>query len=213
VTPVARPRPKDRILFLETHLDPSPSSTRSEIRFMRELLENFQDVELVIERVHSRADLETFLGHARVRPQPRVVHIVSHGSRQHHHPQLVLSAEEAVDLDRKGDLRLFQDLNVEVLFLSCCLLGGDRDLMRRLLETSGVLAVLSYAGAVTDYQAFITESLFYHLAYGTYKGKRSDLSFREVYERLKFALDYLGIDDHKRPLVDPMLEAVFADES
>jgi CHAT domain len=201
------------VLFLETHLDPAPSSTRSEIRFIREFLENFGNVQLVVERVHSRADLEKFLEQARHRPKPRVVHIVSHGSRFHEHPRLFLSHDESVDLGTKKDLRLFEDLGVEVLFLSCCLLGGDRRMMHELLETSGVLAVVSYATAVSDYQAFITESLFYHLAYGTYKGKPSDLSFREIYERLRFALDYLGIDDHKRPLVDPMLEAAFADES
>lgn len=58
----------------------------------------------------------------------------------------------------------------------------------------------------------MTESLFYHLAYGYVRGRRSDLLLREVFEKLKFALDYLGIDPGPRPLDQPLIAAVFADE-
>jgi hypothetical protein len=57
----------DPRMLLETNLDPALDSVRSEIRFMRELLGNFDGVELVAGEVRSRADLEKFLWIARTR--------------------------------------------------------------------------------------------------------------------------------------------------
>ena len=64
---------------------------------------------------------------------------------------------------------------------------------------------------MSDYEAFLTESLFYHLAYGYVRGRRSDLAFIEVYQKLIFALDQLGIDPGRHPLAEPLLRGVFAE--
>ena len=82
---------------------------------------------------------------------------------------------------------------------------------RRVLDISGSDALFSYSRDVDDYEAFLTESIFYHLAFGHVRGRRSDLSFVEVYERLRFALDYLLIDPDRHSLANPLLAAVFAE--
>jgi hypothetical protein len=42
-------------MLLETNLDADLDSVRSEIRFIRELLSNFEGIELIAKEVHSRA--------------------------------------------------------------------------------------------------------------------------------------------------------------
>ncbi len=142
-------------MFLETQLDEAFTSQRSEIRFVRELLQTFGSIELIAKEVHSRGDLEKFLTVAREDSDIQAVHIVAHGERARHECALVLTSD------------------------------------------------------VDDYEAFLTESLFYHLAYGYIRGRRSDLPFVEVYERLRFALDYLLIDPDRHSLAEPLLAAVF----
>jgi hypothetical protein len=199
-----------RVMLLETQLDPDLTSERGESRYLHELFGNFGDLEFIAKQIHSRADLEKFLEHARGRRRFDVLHIVAHGRSSRTRTSIGLTDGESLDLRRGDALRLFRDLRVDALFLSCCELGREMPLMRQLLQTSKVGVVLSYTDDVTDYQAFLIEALFYHLACGFYRGMRSDLDWREVYERLKFGLDYFGIDDGKHPLVDPMLVAAFA---
>jgi hypothetical protein len=57
------------------------------------------------------------------------------------------------------------------------------------------------------------ESVFYHLAYGLVHGRRSSESFEEVYERPRFALDYLGIDHRRNALADPLIMAALCSSS
>jgi hypothetical protein len=197
-------------MFLETQLDLALSSPRSQIRFMREFLGNFGRLNLIAKEVHSRADLEKFLDHCRADQDVQALHIVSHGMESRHESCIVLTEDELVDLRDRNNRNLFADLGVEAIFLSCCQLGKDARTMQRLQEVSRAVAVFSYARDVDDYQAFLTESLFYHLAYGYIHGRRSDLSMQSVYEKLKFSLDYLGIDRSPSSLTEPMLGAVFS---
>ena len=202
-----------KVMLLETHLDSDLGSERTESRFLSEFFDNFGDLDFIAKQIHSRADLEKFLAYARGRNRIDVVHIVAHGKAGRRGTTIGLTGGESLDL-RRGDVqRLFHDLRVDALFLSCCQLGGERAVMRDLLRASGVSAVFSYADDVTDYQAFLIEAIFYHLACGYFRGARSDLDWSEVYERLKFGVDYLGVDDGKHPLVEPLLVAAFADES
>ena len=83
--------------------------------------------------------------------------------------------------------------------------------MRKLLTVSRVDAIFSYTDTVQDYQAFIIEALFYHLAYGYVHGRESQLPFADVYERLKFTLPFLGIDKERDALTNPLLMADFAE--
>ena len=199
-------------MLLETHLDADLRSDRSESRFLREFFENFGELDFVAQSIHSRADLEKFLGHARGRRRTDVVHVVAHGRAGKRGTSIGLTDGESLDL-RKGEVqRLFAGLRADALFLSCCQLGKEQPLMEKLLRTSTTGAVFSYADDVTDYQAFLIEALFYHLACGFYRGTRSTLEWREVYERIKFGVDYFGIDDEKNPLVKPLLVGAFASD-
>ena len=134
-----------RIMFLETQLDSRLSSQRSEIRFIRELLENFGFLELIAKEVHSREDLEKFLDAAREDVKVTALQIVAHGERGSEECALVLTSDEVVDLRRRENRRLFRELGVECLFFSCCRLGSDADLLSEILAESGALAVFSYA--------------------------------------------------------------------
>ena len=201
-----------RVMLLETQLDTDPTSDRTEHRFLREFFENFGDLDFIAKQIHSRADLEKFLTHARGRRRFDVVHIVAHGKAGRRGTAIGLTDGESLDM-RRGDVqRMFSGLKVDALLLSCCQLGKERAIMTQVLRLSGVAAMLSYSDDVTDYQAFLIEALFYHLACGYYRGERSDLDWREVYERVKFGVDYLGIDDGKHPLVDPLLVAAFSED-
>ena len=198
-----------RVMLLETHLDHDLGSERSESRFLREFFENFGDLEFVSASIHSKADLKKFLEHARERRRIDVVHIVAHGRSGRLGTSIGLTDGESLDL-RDGDVqKLFAALRADVLFLSCCELGKEDEVMRRLVHVSNTDAVFSYTDNVTDYQAFLIEALFYHLACGYYRGTRSTLEWREVYERVKFGADYFGIDDNPKPLVEPLLVAAF----
>jgi hypothetical protein len=209
MTPVRKPR-KMRVMLLETHLDADLRSDRSESRFLREFFENFGDLEFVAQSIHSRADLDKFLAHARGRRRTDVVHIVAHGRAGRRGTSIGLTDGESLDLRRADVQHLFADLRADALFLSCCQLGKERTIMEQLVAVSGTGAVFSYSDDVSDYQAFLIEALFYHLACGFYRGLRSELQWREVYERVKFGADYFGIDDNKHPLVSPLLVAAFA---
>jgi len=209
MTPARKPR-RMRVMLLETHLDADLRSERSESRFLKEFFENFGDLDFIANSIHSRADLAKFLAHARERRRFDVIHIVAHGRAGRRGTSIGLTDGESLDLRRGDTQKMFSALRADALFLSCCQLGKERAIMEQLLRVSTTGAVFSYADDVTDYQAFLVEALFYHLACGFYRGTRSDLEWREVYERVKFGLDYFGIDDNKKPLVEPLLVAAFA---
>lgn len=210
--PKAKPARTMKVMLLETHLDHDLTSERTESRFLREFFDNFGDLDFISKQIHSRADLEKFLQHARGRNRIDVVHIVAHGKAGRRGTKIGLTGGEFLDLRGRDVQRMFHDLRVDALFLSCCQLGREQEVMRQLMRDSGVSAVFSYADDVTDYQAFLIEAVFYHLACGYYRGARSDLDWREVHERVKFGVDYLGIDDGKHPLVEPLLVAAFSNE-
>jgi hypothetical protein len=209
MTPVRKPR-KMRVMLLETHLDADLRSDRSESRFLKEFFENFGELDFIANSIHSRADLSKFLDHARERRRFDVIQIVAHGRAGKRGTSIGLTDGESLDLRRPETRKIFADLRADALFLSCCQLGKERGIMTDLLRVSTTGAVFSYADDVTDYQAFLVEAIFYHLACGFYRGTRSDLEWREVYERVKFGADYFGIDDGKKPLVEPLLVAEFA---
>jgi hypothetical protein len=202
-----RPSSQIRVMFLETQLDRAFTSRRSEIPFMREFLQNFEGVELIAKEVHSRADLEKFLDEARRHPV-RVLHIVAHGSRVGGSACIVLTGDEFIDLNSWHNRHLFAGVKASAIFLSCCVIGSDAGILSKLVEESGAEAVFTYRYSVEDYQAFLVEALFYHLLYGSH-GNAAPAPFDEVYARLVFALDYFGIDQRPRALVDPLLVAVF----
>jgi len=203
---------KEKIIFMETQMDQELTSSRSQMIFMREFFRNLVDVEIISKEVHSRMDMEKFLDIAREDSSIKAVHIVAHGERTLEESAIVLTGNERLDLRLADNQSLFKGLRKEVIFFSCCQLGRDRRLMRKLLSIAEVDSIFSYRRNVNDYQAFITESLFYHLAYGYFYGRKSYLAvpWDDVYDRLVWSLYYLGIDKYKKyALKSPLLAAVF----
>src|ERR1043165_5320781 len=95
-----RPR-KMQVMLLETHLDTDLRSDRSESRFLRELFENFGDLDFISSSIHSQADLTKFLDHARGHRRVDVVHIVAHGRAGRHGTTIGLTDGESLDLHRR----------------------------------------------------------------------------------------------------------------
>ena len=199
-----------RVLLLETQLPARlASSSRRQIPFMEELLRPFQGLELIPERIHSRSDLKKFLDLARRDPRIRVVHIVSHGKYSTKRPVIILTGDEKINLAAEGRT-LFKGLRGKVILFSCCEVGGNAELMRVLLKASGAKAIFSYTDTVTDRQALITEALFYHLAHRHFSGRDSIQALRKVHEQLRFVLNFVGIDQDRDSLTDPLFAADFS---
>jgi hypothetical protein len=193
-------------MFLETQMDEKRSSERTQIPFMKEFFGNFQHVNIMPREVHSRADLQKFLKQAKKDRSIKALHVVAHGERTHEASNLVLTGGERVDLGLPENQSLFEGLNgkdhhVEAIFFSACQLGRRRTLMRTLLDASGVDAIFSYRRDVDDYQAFIIESLFYHLTYGHLIGRRSFPALDAVYNTLVQALHDLRVDRKRGPSI------------
>lgn len=156
---------KYQILFLETNLDEKLSSGRTQIDFMKSFFKNFKHVDFVAQQVHSKSDLLKFLDYARTE-KVDAVHIVGHGDISKNKCSLVLTMNEEIDLTKDENQKLFKNLNDCILFFSCCQIGADVDTMQKILKMSKAHAIFSYSDIVEDDQAFLIESLFYHLAIG-----------------------------------------------
>ena len=194
------------VMLLETQLDREMTSQRAQILFMREFFRNYPSVDFSAERVHSRADLAKFLDRARRNRAVQFVHIVAHGRSSRTRSQLVLTGNERVDLRVGRNQRLFRGLVDKILFFSCCEIGADNDLMRKLLKVSGARAIFSYVDEIEDEQAFVIEPLFYHLAHRA-ASERSSAPLEEMYQRLRFALHFLGIDKDRQAMTRSLLAA------
>jgi hypothetical protein len=120
---------------------------------------------------------------------------------------IILTRDEPVNLRRRENLELFSGLKADSIFLSCCWLGQDRSLLREILRRSGARAVFGYTDSVTDYQAFLVEALYYHLAHGI----KRRIPYDGIAELLRFTLDYLDIDTDPDALTEPLLIAETTD--
>lgn len=202
---------KSKILFLETQLDQKLSSPRSQIEFMKSFFRNYNHIEFIPKEVHSLSDLSKFLDYARKEKSVYAIHIVGHGEISKNECSLVLTMDERIDLADDENQKIFKNLTDRVLFFSCCQIGRDIDVMQKILKISKARAIFSYSNYLEDDQAFLIESLFYHLLIGPVPSYIKKMSINTVYEKLKFALDYLLIDDGEEPLKDPLLVADFSE--
>lgn len=205
---------KEKILFLETQLDSQLSSQRTQIGFMKSFLENYDLIEFIPKEVHSKSDLIKFLDYARKDKNIIAIHFSGHGEISKNKCSLVLTMDEKIDLTKSENQKIFRNLNNRVLFFSCCQIGNDIDVMNKILEISKAEAIFSYSDNIFDDQAFLIESLFYHLLIGYNGYKDGELSAITIYEKLKFALDYLLIDSREdnEPLRNPLLVADFYED-
>ena len=197
---------KERVMFLETQMHEKLSEPNVQIDFMKAFLKNYTKVELIAHEVHSRSSLKKFMDIARKDSRVKIIHFSAHGNICGSKCNMILTGDENVDLSKSENISLFRDLKNMVIFFSCCQIGDDKEIMKKILKRSKAKAIFSYSDDVYNEQAFVIESLFYHLVYGRKKGSRStNVNFNSIYKRLLFAIDYLGIDyEGDEPLGDPI---------
>ena len=94
------------------------------------------------------------------------MHFVGHGSIENVGTYLEIG-KQAVNLRDPSDLELFRDIGRGAdgswILLSCCDVGADGPTLRKLRHISGCAAVFAYQNVLHDYEAFVMDSLFYHL--------------------------------------------------
>ena len=198
---------KIKVLYLETQLDKRIDSKRSQIGFMKQLIPILADesVEIITKEVHSKADLEKFLRYARRDPDIQYIHFGGHGRARRGTCSIYLTGNEEINLNYKRNLGIFKNLREKIIFFSCCQIGSDSEAIKNLLKISKAWAIFGYSRDVYDHQAIIIESLFYYYCFVA----ATRLYFKTIYERIKFAIDYLNIDDNKEPLFDPLFVGYF----
>jgi hypothetical protein len=199
---------KQKILFLETKLDPKPSSNRNSIDFMKSFFKTQDDIDFESETIHSKVDLLKFLVDAKKYKNLIATHISAHGKGSKNICSLIFTKNEEIDLTKSENQKIFQDLNSRILFFSCCQIGRNADVMNKILKLSKAEAIFSYSDDVNDDQTFLIESIFYHLFIGYNGYNYNQLPIHIIYEKLKNALDFLLIDsrrDKKDILLNPLL--------
>ncbi len=170
-------RGRDDVLILETRLDTALRSPRHSGTFLREFLLSY-GVSALYERVHTKRDLEHFLGRARRTPNIPYVHFVAHGTKKGR-TKLRLTFE---DLDLRREAGIFKGLDGKLLIFSSCDIGADRGAMERILEFSRARAVIGYTEEIDDAYSYLAESLMYGLIFD------SHLSPMEIVKRVRAAL-------------------------
>lgn len=198
---------KIKVLYLETQLDKRIDSKRSQIGFMKQLIPILADerVEIITKEVHSKADLEKFLGYARRDPDIQYIHFGGHGQSRRGTCSIYLTGNEEINLNYKRNLGIFKNLREKIIFFSCCQIGSNSEAIKNLLKVSKSWAILGYSRDVHDHQTIIIESLFYHYCFAS----AARLCFKTIYEKIKFAIDYLNIDENEEPLFDPLFVGYF----
>ena len=170
-------RGRDDVLILETRLDPALHSPRHSGTFLREFLLTY-GVSALYERVHTKRDLEHFLGRAKRTPNIPYIHFVAHGSVKGR-SRLRLTFE---DLDLHREAGIFRGLDGKILIFSSCDIGADRAAMERILEFSRARAIIGYTKEIDDAYSYLAESLFYGLIFD------SKLSPADIVKRVRAAL-------------------------
>lgn len=198
---------KQKILFLETKLDPKPGSNRNSIDFMKSFFKTQDDIEFESETIHSKVDLIKFLVGAKKYKNLIATHISAHGIGSKNKCSLIFTNNEEIDLTKTENQKIFQDLDSRILFFSCCHIGKNADVMTKILKLSKADAIFSYSDIVHDDQTFLIESMFYHLLIGYNGYDYNQLPVYIIYEKLKYALDFLLIDTREKKdiLLNPLL--------
>ena len=144
--------------------------------------------------------------------KPDGIHFMGHSGRTKDKTFIVVGCEE-IDLKSEFDQSMFKgigfsdDLGTGWILFSCCKIGDDAESLKRLAEISGgtVFAFESSenpsdtGGKDTDrleHQAFIVDSMFYHLMFtphGYFNSDQDNIPYCDIRDRLKRAIEALAI--------------------
>ena len=112
-------------------------------------------------------------------PVVDMIHFVGHGDSD----GIVFPNAEFLDLTKKRNREMFANLGLEWLLFSCCQFGKKkRGLIDKLADEGAANVVLAYRREVLHHEAFLIDSMIYHMAYGQEVRRR--ISYKESCSRL-----------------------------
>jgi hypothetical protein len=188
----------DRVLILETRLDPRTlRSNRTYGPMMQQWLSAY-DVVALYERVHTVESLRRFIRREGKNVATRFIQIIGHGT---HMPGRVTATFNMtfgkLDLVKQADV--FEGLDGKILIFSCCEVGGNIRAMEAIKEASGAAAIIGYRRWIYDWHSNICEVLLYDRLI------TSRMSPRKVVNAVNDALEDLGIkvgpEGSKKPVL------------
>ena len=197
-----------KVLLLEGQLDADTASVRSQKEFMRILGTAYQVGnkkyvrEFIAKEVHSLADFKYFIDLVRKdRSANYLVHFVGHGESTEKETFLQLTNGDKISMKSKKGLSIFRDLpHVEIL-LSCCGVGKDQKALDTLRRVSGAQAVFAYTSLVYDYQAFLIDSMLYHLLFGPVPWRYDEIPYQSIGKRVQDAIESLLLFRNRKKIL------------
>ena len=117
-------------------------------------------MEALYEKVHTVEAMHRFLDQEGHNIATRFIHIMAHGVDEPGGGTATLHLTfDKLDLYNQADV--FAGLEGKVIILSCCEVGADSRVMRRLKKVSGAMAVIGYRLPVDDWYTNLVEALIY----------------------------------------------------
>lgn len=145
------------------------------ITFASKEVLNKDDFNLALDQVRI-ANIEN----RRAEQQPAVdmIHFIGHSDGA----GLYFPEGSPLRISQREDREAFEGLGVECLLFSCCQIGRKKDLLRKLGDESDALMVLAYRTEVEHYEAYLIDSMIYHLLYG--QSIEEVMSYHDIGNRL-----------------------------
>jgi len=134
------------------------------------------------------------------------IHFMGHGGKENDNTCIEVGCE-AIDLKSESDRNFFEGLGDGWILFSCCQIGEDTDSLDRLAKISG-RTIFAYGFSnnrshakdvgsnLLENQAFIVDSLFYHLALVPseyFDRNRNNVTYARIHDRLNKAVEALAI--------------------
>lgn len=188
---------RERVLFLEGHLDKNLASRREYGAMMKTWL-SAHDVVMDTAKVHNFANLTDFLRKEGNRPNTRIIHVIAHGYVDASQKPYLELTHETVSFAEKIDR--FPKLPGKILLLSCCGVGRAKRVMQDLRDSTMAKAVLAYRRDVNDDYTNLTEAMLYACLFERTQKLRTVVGM--VYDAMK----RLGLRTEDTPARKPVLE-------
>jgi hypothetical protein len=187
----------DRVLILETRLDPRTlRSNRTYGPMIQQWLTAY-DIVALYERVHTVESLRRFLRREGANVATRFIQIIGHGTHRPGRTTTFNMTFGKLDLVKQADV--FKGLDGKIIIFSCCDVGGNSAAMEAIKKASGAAAIIAYRRWIYDWHSNICEVLLYDRLIETRK------SPRKIVESVNYALEELGIkigpEGSKKPVL------------
>lgn len=179
---------QDRVLLLEGRLDRSLASERLYGEMFQKMIYALGKV-VRYERVHTKEDLKRFL-EREAKVHVRFIHLMGHGMdcRETGKTRFFTTFEE-VDLGDEDVIEeVFRGLDGTIIIFSCCEIGANSRILKKIKEVSGAAAVIAYRKEVKDWYTNLVESMLYERFIN-----QPEMKPITVVEKVNAALKVLGV--------------------